>query len=72
MMSSLAASQNGIMEPAELADLRLVFDDACRRSKTARETEAAQTTARKLFAAYRSGVRDRELLMRLAMSKASR
>ena len=72
MMSSFAASQNGIMEPAELADLRLVFDDVCRRNKTARETEAAQTTARKLFAAYRAGVRDRELLMRLAMSKASR
>ena len=70
MISSLA-SQTGIMEPEELAELGQVFDDVCRRSKTARDTEVGQTTARQLFTAYRAGVRDRELLMRLAIGKAS-
>ncbi len=54
-----------MIEPRELADLKEIFNEACRRTMTARDTEAAQMLAKRLLAAVKSGVRDRDTLLRL-------
>jgi hypothetical protein len=55
-----------VLEPREIADLKEIFDEACQRSMTTSDTEAAQTLAKRLIAATRSGVKDREMLLRLS------
>jgi hypothetical protein len=58
-----------MMEPRELADFKEIFNEACRRTMTARDTEAAQMLAKRLVEAAQSGVRDRDTLLRLAGTK---
>ncbi len=61
----------GVFEPGEIADLREIFHEACRRTMTAPDTEAAQMLAKRLLAATRSGVKDRGKLLRLAGEKTA-
>jgi hypothetical protein len=64
-------SAEGVFEPGEIADLRQIFDEACRRRAIGPETEAAQMLAQRLLEAVRAGVRDREELLRLVGIKAA-
>jgi hypothetical protein len=61
----------GIMEPQELADLREIFDEACRINRMPTDCEAAGSLAVKLLSAVRDGIRDREALLELARRKAA-
>jgi hypothetical protein len=61
----------GIFEPGEIADLGEIFQEACRRTTTAPDTEAAQMLAKRLLAATRFGVKDRDKLLRLVGEKAA-
>jgi hypothetical protein len=59
------------MEPQELADLREIFDEACRINHMPTDCEAAGSLAVKLLSAVRDGVRDRDELLELARMKAA-
>lgn len=60
-----------VLEPRELADLKVIFDEACRRAMIAKDTEAAQILATRLLEAVKSGVRDRETLLRLVRARTA-
>jgi hypothetical protein len=58
-------SAEGVFDPGEIADLRQIFDEACRRMMIAPHTEAAEMLAQQLLGALRAGVKDRDELLRL-------
>jgi hypothetical protein len=67
-MSSYPYSTNrtaGIMNAEELSDLQQVFDQACHQSRLAPDAPAAKFIASGLLTAFRAGVSDRALLLRL-------
>jgi hypothetical protein len=51
-----------VMEPREIADLTEIFDEACHRTMTARDSEAGQMIAKRLLAAVHYGIKDRDWL----------
>ena len=57
------AGQFGIYHPEELTVLKSVFDDV-RKSHKIVESWQSNALARQILAAYRSGVRERDLLFR--------
>ena len=73
-MSSYPYSTNrtaGIMNADELAELRQVFNEACRRSSMAPSAAPAKFIASGLLTAFRAGVSDRELLLRLVSNPSN-
>lgn len=60
-----------VMEPREIADLTEIFDEACHRTMTARDSEAGQMIAKRLLAAVHSGIKDRDKLLRLVTAKTA-
>jgi hypothetical protein len=73
-MSSYPYSTNriaGIMNADELAELRQVFNEACRRSCMAPSAPPAKFIASGLLNAFRAGVSDRELLLRLVSNPSN-
>ena len=73
-MSSYPYSTNriaGIMNADELAELRQVFNEACRQSRMAPSAAPAKFIASGLLTAFRAGVSDRELLLRLVSNPSN-
>jgi hypothetical protein len=73
-MSSYPYSTNrtaGIMNAEELSDLRQVFDQACHQSRLAPDAPAAKFIASGLLTAFRAGVSDRALLLRLVSNPSN-
>jgi hypothetical protein len=73
-MSSYPCSKNrtaGIMNADELAELRQVFNEACRQSRMAPSAPPAKFIASGLLTAFRAGVSDRELLLRLVSNPSN-
>ena len=73
-MSSYPYSTNrtaGIMNAVELAELRQVFNEACRQSHMAPSAAPAKFIASGLLTAFRAGVSDRELLLRLVSNPSN-
>ena len=73
-MSSYPYSTNriaGIMNADELAELRQVFNEACRQSRMAPTAAPAKFIASGLLTAFRAGVSDRELLLRLVSNPSN-
>jgi hypothetical protein len=73
-MSSYHYSKNriaGIMNADELAELRQVFNEACRQSRMAPSAAPAKFIASGLLTAFRAGVNDRELLLRLVSNQSN-
>ena len=73
-MSSYPYSTNriaGIMNADELAEVRQVFNEACRRSRMAPSAAPAKFIASGLLTAFRAGVSDRELLLRLVSNPSN-
>jgi hypothetical protein len=73
-MSSYPHSKNriaGIMNADELAELRQVFNEACRQSRMAPSAAPAKFIASGLLNAFRAGVNDRELLLRLVSNPSN-
>ena len=67
-MSSYPYSTNrtaGIMNADELAELRQVFNEACRQSRMAPTAAPAKFIASGLLTAFRASISNRELLLRL-------
>jgi hypothetical protein len=59
------------MNADELAELRQVFKEACRQSYTAPSAARAKFIASGLLTAFRAGVSDRELLLRLVSNPSN-
>ena len=61
----------GIMNADELAELRQVSNEACRQSRMAPTAAPAKFIASGLLTAFRAGVSDRELLLRLVSNPSN-
>jgi hypothetical protein len=73
-MSSYPYSTNriaGIMNADELAELRQVFNEACHRSCLAPDAPAAKFIASGLLTAFRAGVSNRAILLRLVSNPSN-
>ena len=73
-MSSYPYSTNriaGIMNADELAELRQVFNEACRRGRMAPTAVPAKFIASGLLTAFRAGVSNRAILLRLVSNPSN-
>jgi hypothetical protein len=52
----------GVIGPLELARLQQIFDDACRFADVRPDSAEAEDLATVLMAAYRTGIRGKEIL----------
>ncbi|MBB3979641.1 putative nucleic acid-binding protein [Rhizobium azooxidifex] len=58
--------------PADIANLREVFEALCEREHLSRHSAVADEVAKRILQLYKAGVRDRTIFMAVIQSRAKR
>lgn len=64
--------QDDTIGPADLANLREVFEALCEQEHLSRRSAAADEVAKRILQLYKAGVRDRTIFMTVVQNRARR